>query len=64
MILCKPYIYSFESRADQVARQVQIPAARPDGPSSIPKISHGIRRELIPVSCSLPFALILVCLTK
>lgn len=45
---------------DQVAHQVKIPAASPDGLSSVPSIPHGVRRELIPISCSRSLALILI----
>lgn len=45
---------------DQVAHQVKIPAASPDGLSSVPNIPHGIRRELVPISCSRSLAVILV----
>lgn len=47
--LISTYIYSFkfEPRAGEVAQELEAFAAKPDGLSSIFKIPHGVRKELI-----------------
>lgn len=41
----------FDARAGEMARRVKVPAAKPEDPSSIPRI--GRRRELVPSDCLL-----------